>query len=400
MIFATYWFIIAVALFLPLFWLIKNSNVRFFLLAIFCIVFHTHFAGPAGVLPIVVIGVATYFIGLSRNVRACEFGIFLSVLALCFYKYTHFLVNDVLAHFNSGLASHVDKSVTLFLPAAPPLAISFFAFEFIHYLYEVRKGKEPIKGALDFVQFALFFPSLVAGPIKRYTNFLPSLRHGLGASNSRDIGQGALQVACGFFKKSVIADNLTLYITANGPRFAALSMPERWLFVAAVTMRVYMDFSGYSDMAIGFARMLGIQLPQNFNWPYLACSLQELWQRWHISLSSWIRDYVYIPLGGSKKGPARKAANGLLAFALCGLWHGAAWNFVLWGLSAGIGLAINSSYRKLLGPVGQRLGWFFDRAPAVSWALTISYFSFGLMLFFYPTDQALHMVKLLFVGSF
>ncbi|HEY9682418.1 MAG TPA: MBOAT family O-acyltransferase [Oculatellaceae cyanobacterium] len=396
MIFSTYWFLIAAALFLPFYFLVRNANLRFTALILFCVIFHTHFAGPAGVIPIVVLGVFTYLAGISRHPTVCSLMMCLCVAALCFYKYTHFLVSDILAHVSPQLATLATQQTSHFLPAAPPLAVSFFVFEFVHYLFEIRKGEEPVTNVFEFAQFTLFFPSLVAGPIKRYREFIPSLHEGLKTANREDVMKGFYRVLGGFFKKSVIADNLTLYITAASPRFASLTLPERWLFVAAIALRIYFDFSGYTDMAIGFARMLGVRLPQNFNWPYLARSIQEFWQRWHISLSSWIRDYVYIPLGGSRHGLVRRVCNGLVAFVLCGLWHGAAWNFVLWGLYHGLGLAFCSSYRKMFGPVGELAGKAMDRVPAASWALTTAFVSVGWLLFFYPVSQAWDMTRLLF----
>ena len=399
MIFSTYWFLVVIALFLPFYFLVRNHTARFFALILFCVIFHTHFAGPAGVVPIIFLGLVTFFAAKSRHPLACAVTIGLCVASLCFYKYTHFFVTEFLAHISPNLAEQAAHQTSTLLPAAPPLAISFFAFEFIHYLYEVRKGGEPIKNIFEFAQFSLFFPSLVAGPIKRYTDFIPSLHHGLRNANGHDALLGFYRVLGGFFKKSVIADNLTLYITATGPRFATLTLPERWVFLISIALRIYFDFSGYTDMAIGFARMLGVKLPQNFNWPYIAKNIQDFWQRWHISLSTWIRDYVYIPLGGSRRGLFRKVANGILAFALCGLWHGAAWNFLLWGLYHGVGLAVCSSYRKTFGPVGAFLGSVFDRLPAVSWAVTMVFVSIGWLLFFYPTQQAWNMARLLFVSS-
>jgi alginate O-acetyltransferase complex protein AlgI len=142
--------------------------------------------------------------------------------------------------------------------------------------------------------------------------------------------------------------------------------------------------------------MLGIQLPINFNWPYLACSLTEFWDRWHISLSRWIRDYLYIPLGGNRCGLLRKTFNGLVAFAICGLWHGAAFNFVVWGLYHGVGLAICSNYRRLLGPLGNRLGDWLAVNRAIAWALTMLFVGIGWLLFFYSVPQAMNMTRLLF----
>ena len=156
-----------------------------------------------------------------------------------------------------------------------------------------------------------------------------------------------------------------------------------------------MDFSGYSDIAIGFGRMLGVRLPENFNWPYLARNLQEFWQRWHISLSLWIRDYIYIPLGGNRHGISRQLLNGLIAFGLCGLWHGAAWNFVLWGIYHGVGLSVCATFRKI-PYLGRGLAQIFDKEPATAFVLTQLYTWIGWLFFFYPAAEAWRMVQLLF----
>ena len=259
MIFSTYWFIFAVVSFLPFYFLVKNPRLRFGALLTFCVIFHTHFAGPAGVVPILILGAITYLAARTRHPLACAVSIGLCVASLCFYKYTSFFVNEFLALIHPALAAQASRQTNLLLPAAPPLAISFFAFEFIHYLYEVRRGGEPICNVFDFAQFTLFFPSLVAGPIKRYTDFIPSLHHGLRNANGHDALHGFYRVTGGFFKKAVIADNLTLYITATTPRFPLLTLSERWLFVIAIALRIYFDFSGYTDMAIGFARMAGVR---------------------------------------------------------------------------------------------------------------------------------------------
>jgi alginate O-acetyltransferase complex protein AlgI len=396
MIFCTYWFLAAAALFLPIYWLTKSAKIRLALLLLFCFVFHAHFAGPAGVAPIIVLGLITFFIGRSKNVVACSFGIALCVVALCFYKYTHFFFGELLSHIHPALGAQLDDNATKLLPAVPPLAISFFTFEFVHYLFEVRRGGEPIRSLRDFAQFTFYFPSLVAGPIKRYSQFLPAMHEGLKKVKLNDITSGLIQIAIGFLKKAVVADNLTLYINNWWPHFDTIGLGQRWLLLLFIAFRIYMDFSGYSDMAIGFSRMMGISLPRNFNWPYMARNIQDFWQRWHISLSSWIRDYVYIPLGGNRCGAVRKVLNGLIAFALCGLWHGAALNFVLWGLYHGVGLAICSSYRKMLGPLGSILGKAFDRVPVVSWAVTMLFVCIGWLLFFYSPQDAWKMTRLLF----
>src|SRR5262249_24750133 len=183
---------------------------------------------------------------------------------------------------------------------------------------------------------------------------------------------GVVRVGVGRVKR-LAADNLSAGLTFYGPHFHGLDVLWRWFFLACLAFRILLDFSGYSDMAIGFARMCGIELPENFHWPYLATSLTAFWHRWHISLSTWIRDYVYITLGGSRCGPGRKVANGILAFALCGLWNGAGWNFLVWGLYHGAGLAICSTYRTALGRFGQALAELLDRHRQIAWLMTLLY---------------------------
>lgn len=403
MIFNTYWFILFAATVVPVYWLLKKPFLRLPFLAAACVLFHFHFAGPAGMAPILALGVVTYLAGLTRNRLVCAVGIALSVLALVFYKYTHFLTGGVLSLINPAWAEAVEKSSKGFLPALPPLAVSFFVFEFVHYLYEVRKGAAPLKNPLQFILFSIFFPTLVAGPIKRFGQFIPSLEEGARNVNADDAAAGLRRIAIGFIKKVVIADNLTLAIAHYAPltpdgsiaQFAALSLTARWFVFVLIAMRILMDFSGYSDIAIGLSRLLGVKLPENFNWPYAAKSIQDFWQRWHISLSSWIRDYVYIPLGGNRHGIARKIFNGIFAFALCGLWHGPAWNFVVWGLYHGVGLAVCANYAAVPG-VGPRLQGYLAKSPKLCWAATQLFAWLGWLVFFYPLPQAIAMARVLF----
>ena len=179
------------------------------------------------------------------------------------------------------------------------------------------------------------------------------------------------------------------------PHFELYGIFGRWVIVGAIAFRILLDFSGYSDIAIGCAQLLGITLPENFNWPYAARSIQDFWQRWHISLSSWIRDYVYIPMGGNRHGALRRVCNAAFAFAVCGLWHGPAWHFVIWGVYHGLGLVICSTYRQLPA-VGVKLGRFFDISPNLCLVLTQGFVWIGWLLFFYPSAQAWHMTQLLF----
>lgn len=395
MIFTTYWFLAFAGIVLPVYWLIPRAEIRLWFMAVACAFFHTHFAGPAGVIPIIVMMAVTYGCALTRRPSWCLAAVAFCVLGLCFYKYALFLIEAAARPFSAALADHLAALTRRLQPGAPPLGVSFFVFEFVHYLLEVRRGGEPIRSPLRFVLFSIFFPSLVAGPIKRYTQFLASLEEGCRRFAADDLAAGLRRIALGYLKKVVIADNLTFFIDQYQPQFAALGLVERWLLLAAIALRILMDFSGYSDIAIGFARMLGVRLPENFNWPYLARNLQDFWQRWHISLSSWIRDYVYIPLGGSRHGTARRLLNGLVAFGLCGLWHGAAWNFVAWGLYHGVGLGLCATYRQV--PVlGAALGRMFDKEPLAGLVLTQLYAWLGWLLFFYPLPEAWRMARLLF----
>ncbi len=398
MIFDTYWFLFFAVVAIGGFQLLSPWPLgRRCWLAGVCVIFHYHFAGPAGVLPIIVLMIITYFAALSRRPAACVAAMVICVAALCFYKYMLFFIGAVVGPVSPALAAILTHRAVPLIPRgadgslSPPLGVSFFVFEFVHYLFEVRRGGEPIRHPLRFLTFAIFFPSLVAGPIKRYTQFLPSLDQAVATVTPPSAwAEGLARVGLGFCKKIMIADQLTMYIDHRQPGFDAMTHPERWGLLAAIAFRILMDFSGYSDIAIGCALLLGIRLPENFNWPYVASNIQDFWQRWHISLSSWIRDYVYIPLGGSRHGWARRFLNGFIAFALVGLWHGPAWHFVLWGVYHGLGLGICATYARLpqVGPV---LSKVLHKEPVVAWVGTQLFVWLGWLLFFYPTAEAWHM---------
>lgn len=247
-----------------------------------------------------------------------------------------------------------------------PVGISFYTFQTMSYTIDVyRRAMEPTKSPLDFALFVAFFPQLVAGPIVRAADFLPQLRKSTSLSCTPDT---FFLILRGLIKKVLIADNLSSFVD---PIFAApTTWPSLVLLLATVSfsVQIYCDFSGYSDMAIGFARILGYKLPLNFNKPYFARNPSDFWRRWHISLSTWLRDYLYISLGGNRQGTWKTYRNLLLTMVLGGLWHGASWNFVLWGAMHGfmlIGHRIFIASRKLFTG-GQR--WFASRSWTVlSW---------------------------------
>jgi alginate O-acetyltransferase complex protein AlgI len=222
-----------------------------------------------------------------------------------------------------------------------PLGISFYTFETISYIVDVYQGKiRAVRNPLDYALYIMFFPHLLAGPIVRPREFLPQLRRRKRFSWDR-AQLGVQFFLMGLFKKVVLADNLGCIIDPlfQGP--AAYGTAASWLAVFGYAIQVYCDFSGYSDMAIGLAHLLGFHLPANFHMPYFAANIAEFWRRWHISLSRWLRDYLYIPLGGNRGGQAGACRNLLLVMGVCGLWHGASWPCVLWGLYNGVLLLLH-----------------------------------------------------------
>jgi alginate O-acetyltransferase complex protein AlgI len=260
---------------------------------------------------------------------------------LCYFKYANFFLQSL-----EEAASHI--GVNLHMPALAvilPVGISFYTFEAINYTVDVYRGQ--VRAARDlthFMLFILFFPHLVAGPIVRARAFLPLVARRKRWSWLR-AHAGILLILLGLVKKLAIADRMAGYVD---PVFAAPGAFDTWtLWLAAVAyaLQIYCDFSGYSDMALGLAHLLGYHLAPNFDMPFLSANIAELWRRWHISLSSWIRDYLFIPLGGSRGTRWQTYRNLLITFALCGLWHGAGWNFVLWGVLNGVLLVIHAAFR-------------------------------------------------------
>lgn len=412
MIFSTFWFFIFFPIVIVLFYSTQLYHLRSFVLGIASLTFYIHFAGPAGVVPIVLLGIVTYFIGIYKRKPLLMFGISVCLLSLTYYKYSSFLISNITKFIPFSMKIPVSQNAKIIAP----LAISFFVFEFVHYLYDIKRGASEIKNPIEFFHFTMFFPSLAAGPIKRFEQFIPSLRSALKSASlfSSDFQIGIARLIIGFSKK-MIADSLTAYISYVESGFLNHPIETRWVILSAIAMRIYLDFSGYSDMAIGSAQCLGIRLPENFNWPYLATNLREFWRRWHISLSSWIRDYLYVPLGGNRKGELRRSANIIIAFTLCGLWHGAAMNFVLWGFIHGAGLVVQTMFesaRKYLALSGSRslenegvrLSVFFSLVKrcgsflisATGWLWTTFFVWSNWLFFFYSPDRAFKMLIALF----
>jgi len=294
---------------------------------------------------LIFVTVMDYFISVwlvrSPNPRARKAmlaaSVTINLVILGFFKYFNFFTGS----FNALLTSfglHLPE-----LNIILPIGISFYTFETLSYVVDVYRGHtQPARSLLDYSVFVTFFPRLVAGPIMRASHFLPQLDRGIQFSRENFL-RGAQFFGQGLVKKAVVADTIAMMTDQIYSIPWIFSSGTIWAGVLAFGVQVYFDFSGYSDMATGVARLFGFELPVNFNLPFTSRNLTEFWQRWHISLSTWLRDYLYIPLGGNRKGKARKFFNMFLTMLLGGLWHGASWNFVLWGGAHGVALAADNA---------------------------------------------------------
>jgi D-alanyl-lipoteichoic acid acyltransferase DltB (MBOAT superfamily) len=286
-------------------------------------------------------------------------GLLLNLGCLCYYKYTNFILTNVFQLFNwshktlsqlAGNAGAVDAMQAPVLKVLLPLGISFFVFEFVHYIVDVYHGSKPIKSFMEFAAFASFFPSQIAGPIKRYQDFNEKLKQPEPWS-STIFFEGMTLILQGLFKKVAIADPIGLLIHTTFTHAHVFSQGDALLAAVGFVAQVYCDFSGYTDIGRGSALLLGIRLPENFNLPYLSHDLADFWRRWHMSLGTWLRDYVYIPLGGSRTGRYLNMRNLFLTMVACGLWHGASWHYVIFGAMQGIGLCVNREWKGVLKAV-------------------------------------------------
>lgn len=297
--------------------------------------------------------------------------IIVSLSVLAYFKYANFF----LWNWNSMVEGNFHP-----LEIILPVGISFYTFQSISYVVDVYKGRvAPTATWLEYVFFLSFFPALVAGPIVRADYFLPQIRANYHATRT-ELYAALWMIICGILKKAVIADYIAQYNDLIFASPTGYSGFESLMGVIGYTMQIYCDFSGYSDMAIGLSMIMGFRLSRNFDFPYKSKNLTEFWRRWHISLSSWLRDYVYIPLGGNRKGTLRTYINNFLTMLIGGLWHGAAWKFVFWGAMHGVGLAVH----KATLPLTRRLPdtWW---VRAVGWSVTMVYVS--LLWVFFRADS-------------
>jgi alginate O-acetyltransferase complex protein AlgI len=317
----------------------------------------------------------------------CFFGIVQSIAFLVVFKYRNFL---------SGLWWPVPNENPLYWKNAfLPLGISFFTFEFIHYAADRYRNRTEAGRFGEYLAFILFFPTMVAGPIKRYQDFLPKLRS-IPAAWTVDWQRGITRILAGLVKKFAIADlltSLTIHLNvADIGRANRLILPV-WLL--AFGIKIYVDFSAYSDIAIGSARLFGIRVPENFDWPYLESNISDFWRHWHISLSTWLFDYVYIPLGGSRVGPARVYLNLVITMLLSGIWHGAGMNFLVWGLWHGGMLSVHRLWKnsRTDSPAGQSTLW-----STTSWLTTFVFVNLGWAFFCMDLKTSIFFFRRLLIG--
>lgn len=279
---------------------------------------------------------AAKYIHAAESVKTKKTLLIISLISnlgiLGYFKYTNFFIGNI-----NGIFSANFDMMDIFLP----VGVSFFTFQSMSYTIDVYRGQlDPEKRFIDFLFFVSFFPQLVAGPIVRASDFLPQINNKFELTKA-DMGRAMFLILGGLFKKAIIADYISINFVDRifdwPSRYTGI---ENLLGLYGYAMQLYCDFSGYSDMAIGLALLMGFKLPDNFNAPYKSSTITEVWKRWHISLSTWLKDYLYIPLGGNQKGKKRTYINLLLTMLLGGLWHGAAWNFVIWGGIHGSALAV------------------------------------------------------------
>ena len=331
-------------------------------------------------------------------------GIFINLALLSYFKYAMLFVSPEMINFLNKIlpqSLNVKKSFNIALP----LGISFYTFQAMSYLIDVYRNK--IIASQKFVDFACYlhmFPQLVAGPIVRYAHIAEELK--VRVLNTDRFIDGSSRFTIGLAKKILIADTLgkvadAAFMVPHGE----LAAYGAWVGIICYTFQIYYDFSGYSDMAIGMGMMLGFSFPENFNYPYIADSVQNFWQRWHISLSSWFKDYLYIPLGGNRKGQSRTYGNLFVVFLLCGLWHGASWTFMAWGAYYGLFLILERRFPAVIekAPIFIRhlyviavvvFGWVLFRSDSFAHALYYVKSMFG----FYEGSFQMNRIWLVWYG--
>lgn len=364
-------------LFLPItlivYFLLNNSNknkMAKIWLIIMSLYFYSYFNYSYLILIITSI-LGNYFLGsyfhLNRINKLEEkcillMGIFFNLGVLGYFKYYNFFIQNINSFFK--------MNITL-LKLVLPLGISFFTFQQLSFIIENYKKKSLNYDFLNYCLFVTFFPQLIAGPIVLPEEMLPQFEDEKNQKiNYGNINRGIYVLTIGFFKKIILADGLSSFVNSGFENIDILNYIEAWFVSIAYTLQLYFDFSGYCDMAIGIALMFNIVLPLNFNSPYKATNIQEFWKRWHITLGRFLTNYLYIPLGGNRKGKRKTLRNLLIVFLISGVWHGAGWTFIIWGLLHGVGIVIQRIFRN-----------FKKINTKMSWLITIIYINITWVFF-------------------
>ncbi|MGE5405719.1 MAG: MBOAT family O-acyltransferase [Candidatus Saccharibacteria bacterium] len=395
---STWTFLLFVIASLALYWLLVPTKARSVYLAI---ISFAYFYGlfpdqRQGLLFILVLAVLVYISGMiirkhQDKTRAVMIsGIVVLVGILAYFKYAAFLADTL----NIALIPLLKYKLTV-PKVFIPIGISYFIFKMIHYVVDSFKGKIEEHSPADFLNYIFFFPILISGPIERFQPFLANLKAG-DRFSMENIYAGLPRIASGLFKKVVLAD--TLGATAAMMQQPNLTAEQYWLASFAYTLQLYFDFAGYSDMAIGISRLFGFTIMENFDWPYLAQNVSDFWKRWHRSLTGWFRDYLFIPIGGSRGGLGLVIRNTLIVMAVTGLWHGAGWHFVFWGLYHAVGLIALRLYRKFLLPSFKCRTSFFDSklSAVISTLITFNFVNIGWIFFACDANQSIYVLTHMF----
>ncbi len=383
---------------------LATKNVRNSLLLALSLVFYSW--GELHYLWLLLLSiVVNYFFALrlekSQNILTISIAVAINILFLGYFKYANFLIENL----NQIFELHLENQEIHL-----PIGISFFTFHAISYLVDIyRKKCHAQKNIFDLALYISFFPQLIAGPIVRYNaieKYLGERRH-----TWHSAAAGIRRFIIGLGKKVIIANPLgELADAIFSSSVSELNPVIAWVGIAAYTLQIYFDFSGYCDMAIGLARVFGFKFPENFNYPYVARSIKDFWRRWHMSLSAWFRDYVYIPLGGNRVSFLRQYFNLFLIFFLCGLWHGASWNFVIWGMIHGAFLVfervkIGKIFLEFLPRFLQHfyvifivmVSWVFFRSPDLTHSVGFLKMMFSFKEFSYVNPDIARLLKSNFV---
>lgn len=375
---------------LGIFWTVEQRSLRLAILVIASLVFYSSLQIQYVPL-LLVMTLLTFYVGRAignpmdwrvddqqwqfaqqdwnrRRLWLLVVGIGLNVLLLLGFKYVPFLLESIGGV--SGSTATVEQADWIRDHVIAPLGISFFSFECIAYLIDVYRGAPATHGLLKFFAYKLFFPKLISGPITRFHPFAAQLQT-LQFPISSQIIEGLWLIACGAVKKLLLADHLGTVVNLTFSNVERAGSGDLWLATLAYGLQLYLDFSGYVDVARGGAILLGFELPQNFDFPYFATSIADFWRRWHMTLGDWLRNYLYFPLGGSRQGLARTCLNLLIVMLIAGVWHGAAWGFIVWGGLHGLGLVIHR-LTAALSDRSESLKRWWQSVPGVmvAWLLT------------------------------